>query len=188
MPGENIGTFLPLHSLRFLGIPESALRWAATTSFTHDVWLPILNLFVPTAMCAVALYLLMSKWRATVSEEGALLNPMELRATRICVPYVALLIAAVVTYSLEPTHVQNALIGIVQSGIKHYAFLRTIYSWSTWHGNLFWTVSAPYKDVLGGAWWGSVIVVGPALILLWSYFALRGLRVPGTRSADTVER
>jgi hypothetical protein len=186
-PGENIGAFLPLHSLKFLGVPKSALQWAATTSFTHEVWLPILNLYLPTVMCALALYLLTSKWRATPSKEGVLLNPLGLHATRACIPYAALMIAAVVTYSLEPTHVKKALIGVVQSGLTHYAFLRSIYSWSTWHRILFWTTSAPYKAVLGGAWWGSIIVVGPILILLWSYFALRGHRVPGESSAH-VER
>jgi hypothetical protein len=187
IPGENVGAFLPLHSLRFLGVPKSVLQWAATTSFTHEVWLPVLNLYLPTAMCALALYLLTSKWRATPSEEGALMNSLQIRATKACVPYAALLIVAVVTYLLEPTHVQKALIGTVQTGLTHYAFLRTIYSWSTWHWELFWTVSTPYKAVQGGEWWGSIIVVGPVLILLWSYLALRGQRVPGARSAH-VER
>jgi hypothetical protein len=112
--GENIGTFLPLHSLRLLGIPASALRWAASTPLTHEVWRPILNLYVPIAMCAVALFLLTSKWRAAPSKEGSLLDPLELRATRACVPFVALLIVAVVAYSLEPTHVKAALVGVVQ--------------------------------------------------------------------------
>jgi hypothetical protein len=187
-PGENIGAFLPLHSLRFLGIPRGLLQWAATTSFAHEVWLPILNLYLPIAMCALALYLLISKWRATPSDEALLLNPLELRATRACVPYAALLIVAVLTYSLEPTHVKKALIGVVQTGLTHYAFLRTIYSWSTWFRVLFWTVSTPYKDVQGGAWWGSIIVVGPILILLWSYLALRGQRVLVASSAHHVER
>ena len=188
MPGENIGAFLPLHSLRFLGVPKSILQWAATTSFGHEVWLPVLNLYLPMAMCALALYLLTSNWRATRSEEGALLNPLELRATRACVPYVALSIVAVVTYLLEPTHVKKALIGVVQTGLTHYAFLRPIYSWWTWHHVLFWTVSTPYKDVQGGAWWGSIIVVGPILILLWSYLALRGQRAIGASSAHHVEQ
>ena len=186
-PGENIGAFLPLHSLRFLGVPTSALQWAATTSFAHEVWLPILNLYLPIAMCALALYLLTSKWRATPTEEGLHLNPLELRATRVCVPYVALLIAAVITYSLEPTHVKKALIGVVQTGFTHYAFLRTIYSWSTWHRELFWTVAMPYKDVQGGAWWGSIIVLGPVLILLWCYFGLRGHVLLGARESRDVE-
>src|ERR1035438_986200 len=98
------------------------------------------------------------------------------------------LIVAVLTYSLEPTHVKKALIGVVQTGLTHYGFLRTIYSWSTWFRVLFWTVSTPYKDVQGGAWWGSIIVVGPILILLWSYLALRGQPVPGASSADNFER
>jgi hypothetical protein len=98
------------------------------------------------------------------------------------------LIVAVLTYSLEPTHVKKALIGVVQTGLTHYAFLRTIYSWSTWFRVLFWTVSTPYKDVQGGAWWGSIIVVGPILILLWSYLALRGQRVLVASSAHHVER
>ena len=115
------------------------------------------------------------------------MNSLQIRATKACVPYAALLIVAVVTYLLEPTHVQKALIGTVQTGLTHYAFLRTIYSWSTWHWELFWTVSTPYKAVQGGEWWGSIIVVGPVLILLWSYLALRGQRVPGARSAH-VER
>lgn len=183
-PGENIGAFLPLHSLRFLGVPTSALDWAATTSFARDVWLPILNLYLPIAMCALALYLLTSKWRSTPSEEGSRLSPLELQSTKACITYVALLVVAVVTYRLEPTHVKKALIGAVQTGFTHYAFLRSIYSWFTWHKLIFWAVSTPYKDVQGGAWWGSIIVVGPILILLWSFLALRGLGVLGTKSAD----
>jgi hypothetical protein len=183
--GENIGAFLPLHSLRFLGVPTSALHWAATTSFTNEVWLPILNLYVPLAMCAVALYLLTSKWRATPSKEGLLLDPMQLRATRACVPFVAILIVAVATYYFEPTHVKAALIGVVQQGFTHYAFSRSIYLWSAWHQIVFWTVSTPYKDVQGGAWWGSVIVVGPVLALLWSYFAIRR---PPLVSSEGLER
>ena len=172
-PGENIGAFLPLHWLRFLGVPTSALQWAASTSVAREVWLPILNLYVPLAMCAVALYLLTSKWRATVPEEGLAINPLEVRATRVCVPFVTLLTVAVATYWLEPTHVKQALIGVVQRGLTHYAFARNIYSWTTWHKVLFWTVSAPYKDVRGGAWWGSILVVGPILILLWVFFTSR---------------
>jgi hypothetical protein len=187
-PGENIGVFLPLHSLRFLGVPTSALHWAAITSFVHDVWLPILNLYVPVAMCALALYLLTSKWRATPTKEGLHLSPLELRATRVCVPYVALLIVTVVTYSLEPTHVKKALIGVVQTGFTHYALLRTIYLWSAWHKLIFWAVSTPYKDVQGGAWWGTIIVWGPILILLWCYFALRGHVLFGARESRDVEQ
>jgi hypothetical protein len=186
-PGENIGAFLPLRSFRFLGVPTSALHWAATTSFAPDVWLPILNLYVPVAMCALALYLLTSKWRPP-TEVGMHLHQLELRATKVCVPYVALLVVAVVTYSLEPTHVKRALIGVVQTGFAHYAFLRSIYSWSTFHLGRLWTVSMPYKDVQGGGWWGSIIIVGPILILLWSYLALRGYRVLGARGAPEVEQ
>jgi hypothetical protein len=185
-PGENIGAFLPLHSLRFLGVPTSALHWAATTSFAHEVWLPILNLYLPIAMCALALYLLTSKWRATPSEMGLQVNPVELRATKVCVPYVALLIVTVLTYSIEPTHVKRALVGAVQKGLTHYAFLRSIYSWSTWQ-QVLWTVTTPYKDVQGGTWWGTIIVIGPILILLWSYFALRGRAVTGARESLDVE-
>ena len=180
MPGENIGTYLPLRSLRFLGVPTSLLHWAATTRLTHEVWLPILNLYLPVAMCALALYLLMSKWRAEPSPEGVLLEPSQLRSTRVFVPYAAMLIVAVLTYLVEPTHVKKALIGVVQSGLAHYGFQRTIYSWFTWHKVLYWTVTSPYKDVLGGAWWGSVIVFAPILIALWCYFALWGKGVLGT--------
>lgn len=177
-PGENIGAFLPVHALRFLGVPSDALRWAATTSFAHDVWLPILNLYLPLAMCATALYLLTSKWRATPTTDGLLLNPLEIRATRICIPYVTLLIATIATYWLEPTHVKKALIGVVQTGMTHYAFLRNIYSWRKWHQILFWTANTPYKALSGGEWWGSIIVLGPILVVLWSYFALKGQTVP----------
>jgi len=177
-PGENIATFLPLHALRFLGVPAQMSRWAATTPLARDVWLPILNLYLPLAMCTVALYLLMSKWRAAPSREGLQLEPLELQSTGVCIPYVALLILTVVTYWIEPTHVKKALIGVVQSGFTHYAFLRSIYSWWTWHRVLFWTHRMPYKDVLGGAWWGSIIVLGPILILYWSYVALSGQTVP----------
>jgi hypothetical protein len=187
-PGESIGMFLPVHSLRFLGVPQSVLRWAATTTFTHEVWLPILNLYLPMGMCALALYLLMSRWRATPTKEGMLVDPIELRATKVCVVYAALLVTAVTAYWLEPTHVEKHLVGVVQTGLTHYAFLRTIYTWTNWQSTLFWTVSTPYKYVLGGAWWGSIIVVGPVLILLWSYLALRGQPVPGASSADNFER
>lgn len=173
LPGENIGTFLPLRALRFLGVPTSAVNWGATTSLAHEVWLPILNLYVPMAMCAVALYLLTSKWRATPAEEALSLEPLEMRATRTCVPLIGLLILAVGTYWLEPTHVKSAVIGVVQNGLTRYAFIRNIYSWATWHKELFWTVSAPYKDTLGGYWWGTIIVAGPLIILLWAYISLR---------------
>ena len=187
-PGENIGAFLPLHSLRFLGVPSSVLEWAANTSLAHEVWLPVLNLYVPIAMCALALFLLTSKWRAVPSEEGSLTNPRELRATRSCVPYVALLMVSVAAYLLEPTHAKQVSIGVVQTGFRHYAFLRNIYSWATWHKLFFWTVSTPYKDVQGGAWWGTIIVAGPIFILLWSYLSLRGQRAPVVGSAPSDER
>lgn len=174
--GENIGALLPLRSLSFLGVPQSTLQWASTTSLAHELWLPFLNLYLPTAMCALALYLLTSTWRPALSDEGLMREPLELRATRVCVPYAALLIVVVLTYLVEPTHVKKALIGVVQSGFAHYAFLRSIYSWFTWHRILFWSVSKPYKDVLCGAWWGSIIVIGPILILLWCFLALRGQR------------
>jgi hypothetical protein len=173
LPGENIGTFLPLRALQFLGVPTSAVNWGATTALAHEVWLPILNLYVPLAMCVVALYLLTSKWRASPSKDGNLLDPLELRATKACVPLVVLLVIAVGTYWLEPTHVKSTLIGVVQNGLTHYAFVRNIYSWATWHKDLFWTVLTPYKDTIGGDWWGSIIVVGPLMILAWAYFSLR---------------
>jgi hypothetical protein len=184
--GENVGAFLPLRSLRFLGVPSSALHWAATTSFASDVWLPILNLYVPIALCALALYLLTSKWRFTPSTEVLNLHPLKLRATWVCIPFVALLIVAVVTYLLEPTHVKKALIAVVQRGFTHYSLLRPIYSWVTWHRYLFWSVTMPYKDLVGGAWWGSIIVIGPILIVLWTYLALRGYSVLGGDTNDVV--
>ncbi len=149
-PGENIGAFLPLHSLRFLGVPTSALRWAATTSIANDVWLPTLNLYLPAAMCGLAIYLMMSKWRFTSSPESLALNPLELRATRACIPYVAVLIVSVATYSFEPTHVKKELIGVVQRGLTHYAFLRSIYSWTTWQKVTFGPSRRPTRT-----WWAA---------------------------------
>lgn len=174
-PGVDLGALLPLRSLRFLGLPVAALRWFSTPA-ALDVWHPLANLIVPLAMCALGVYLLVSR-RLTGSEpQQTAVEPLELRSVRTIVPYAVLMVLIVLAYGMVSTHDASGTISAIYHGVNRYAFADPIYSWRLWSSNYFWTAKHPYRDLLGGSWWGTILILGPLGIAAWGAFAVRASR------------
>ncbi len=193
--GENLGALLPLRSLRFLGLPLAALKWL-TKPVMLQVWHPITNLVVPLAMCVVGVYLLTSRRTVRrVSREAV--EPLELRSIRSIVPYTLLMLSVVFVYGMVSTHMERATISAIYHGINRYAFAHPIYSWRHWKLHYFWATTPPYPSLVSGSWWGTIIILGPLGIAVWSAFALRatsrsaphrGRLPPGQSSELSVRR
>ena len=174
-PGENLGALLPLRALRFLGLPTAALRWFASPA-AHDVWHPLANLFVPLAMCALGIYLLVSRRPERSGTQAKDLQPLELRSLRTIVPYTVLLVLVVLVYGMVSTHDAGGTIALIYHGVNRYAFAVPMYSWRFWTTHYFWTAKHPYRDILGGSWWGTILLLGPLSIAAWGAFAYRATR------------
>ena len=125
--GESVGAYLPLRSLSFLGIPRSALEWFANSSIALDIWSPLANLVVPVAMCCFGIYLLVSRTKPKYTPEESLLQPLELRAIRTSIPYVAAMVAATVTYSLYTNDKLSTLYALIDTSARKYAFSKAIF-------------------------------------------------------------
>jgi hypothetical protein len=182
-PGESLGALLPLRSLRFLGLPVAALKWFATPA-ALDVWHPLANLFVPLAMCALGVYLLVSRRLERSVPHAMPVEPLELRSVRTIVPYTVLMVLVVLAYGMVSTHDASVMISAIFHGVNRYAFADTIYSWRHWSTNYFWTVKHPYRNLLGGSWWGTILLLGPLGIAAWGAFASRSSRRNGPRHRD----
>jgi hypothetical protein len=170
-PGESLGALLPLRALRFLGLPADAVRWFGTPT-ALDVWHPLANLIVPLAMCALGLYLLVSRRPAPVPRAMEL-EPLELRSLRTIAPYTVLMVLVVIVYGTVSTHDASATVSAVYHGVNRYAFAAPIFSWHLWSTHYFWTVKQPYRDLLRGSWWGTILLLGPLGIVTWGAFACR---------------
>jgi hypothetical protein len=169
--GVNLGALLPLRSLQFLGLPIAALKWFARPAVLSE-WHVLANLIVPLAMCGLGVYLLVSQ---RIEREGLLAvqsEPLQLRSIRTIVPYTVIMVLIVFAYGLVSTHDARPTIASITRGVNHYAFAHPIFSWHLWSKYYFWTTQHPYRDVLGGNWWGTILVLGPLGIALWSVFAL----------------
>jgi hypothetical protein len=171
-PGVNLGALLPLRSLRSLGLPLTSLRWFSARA-ALDVWHPLANLVVPLAMCALGVFLLVSRPPDASVPQPATCEPLELRSVRTIAPYTALMVLVVIAYGMVSTHDVSATIAAIYHGVNDYAFARPIYSWRLWSTNYFWTAKHPYRDILGGSWWGTILVLGPLGIAAWGAFAIR---------------
>lgn len=171
--GESVGAYLPLRSLGFLGIPRSALEWLANSSIAVDIWSPIANLVVPVAMCCFGIYLLVARTRPKfVSEEGRM-QPLELRAIRTSVPYVAAIVVATATYSVYTSHKLGSMYALIDAGVRKYAFAHAVFNARYWSSAFYFSSQSPWRDLVSGTWWGSVLIFGPLLILLWGIAAGR---------------
>jgi hypothetical protein len=173
-PAVNIGAMLPLGSLHFLGLPHTSLSWFSAPA-ALELWHPLANFIVPLAMCALGVYLLVSSQCASkVSPKE--LEPFELRSVRTIVPYTLLMIVIVIAYGMVSTHDVSAIVSSIYQGVNRYAFARPIYSWRRWRAIYFWTAQHPYRDIVGGSWWGTILLLGPLGIAAWSVFAMRLFR------------
>jgi hypothetical protein len=182
-PGVDLGALLPLRSLRFLGLPESALKWFSSP-VALDVWHSLANFVVPLAMCALGVYLLASRWPARAATHASVGEPLELRSIRTIVPYVALMVLVVIGYGAVATHDASALVSSITHGVNRYAFANPIFSWRRWSQYYFWTVRHPYRDILGGSWWGTILILGPLGIAIWGAFAVRASRLDTSRHPE----
>jgi hypothetical protein len=169
--GESVGAYLPLRSLSFLGIPKSALEWFANSSIAIDIWSPLTNLVVPGALCCFGIYLLVSRTKPKFASQEASLQPLELRAIRTSIPYVAAMVAATATYSLYTNHRLSSMYALVDAGVQKYGFTKIVFSGRYWSSNFYFTTQSPWRDLVPGTWWGSVLILGPILILLWGVYA-----------------
>jgi hypothetical protein len=174
-PGVDLGALLPLRFLRFLGLPVAARRWFSSPA-ALDVWHPLANLIVPLAMCALGVYLLVSRRPANSVTQWTEVEPLELKSVRTIVPYGVLMVLIVVTYGMVSTHDASATVSAIYHGVNRYAFAAPIYSWRLWSTNYFWTAKQPLRDLVGGSWWGTILVLGPLGIAVWSAFAVRTCR------------
>jgi hypothetical protein len=171
--GESAAAYLPLRSLSFLGIPHRALEWFANSPVALDIWNPLANLIVPIAMCCFGLYLLVARTRPQYAPEERHLQPLELRAIRTCIPYVAALVVATLVYSFYTINNLSAMYATLDAGVRKYAFLHPIFNTSYWSGAFFFTTHTPWNALTSGTWWGSILVLGPLLIVAWGVFACR---------------
>jgi hypothetical protein len=171
----NIGALLPLRSLRFLGLPNDTQRWFAAPA-ALDVWHATANLMVPLAMCALGVYLLVSRRPVRSALHAKPVAPLELPSLRTIVPYTALMVLVVFAYGMVSTHGVSVTIASIYHGVNRYAFTRPIYTWSHWRNNFYWAAKRPYRDLLGGSWWGTILLLGPLGIAAWGTFALRASR------------
>lgn len=171
--GESVAAYLPLRSLSFLGVPRSALDWFANSSIVLDIWNPLANLIVPIAMCCFGLYLLVSRTTPEYAPEENHLQPLGLRAIRTCIPYIASLVIATVVYSFYTNSNVNALYATLDSGARKYGFIHPIFNASYWSESFYFTSRSPWNALVPGTWWGSILVVGPLLIVAWGLFASR---------------
>jgi hypothetical protein len=171
--GESVGAYLPLRSLSFLGIPKSALEWLTNSSVALDIWSPLANLVVPIAMCCFGVYLLVSRAKPKYAGAENNMRPLELPAIRTSIPYVATLVAAAVTYSLYTSDKLNSLYALIDTGAGKYAFAKPIFNAKVWKNTYFFTMHDPWRDLVPGTWWGSILILGPLLILLWGIAAAR---------------
>ena len=171
--GESSAAYVPLRSLSFLGVPRGALEWFANSPVALDIWNPLANLIVPIAMCCFGLYLLVSRTTPKYAPEESLLQPLGLRAVRTCIPYVAAITIATAVYSFYTNHNLTSMYATLQAGIHNYAFVHPIFNASFWSAFYFFTKQTPWDYLQSGTWWGSILVLGPLLIVLWGVFACR---------------
>ena len=171
--GESAAAYLPLRSLSFLGIPHSALEWFANSPVALDIWNPLANLVVPIAMCVFGLYLLVSRMTPKYAPEASHLQPLGLRAIRTCIPYVVAIVTAMVVYSLYTLHNFVTMYPVLDAGVRKYAFVHPIFNTYYWSEAFFFTTRSPWSALASGTWWGSILILGPLLIVLWGVFACR---------------
>ena len=171
--GESAAAYLPLRSLSFLGIPHSALEWFANSPVALDIWNPLANLIVPIAMCVFGLYLLVSRMTPKYAPEASHLQPLGLRAIRTCIPYVVAIVTAMVVYSLYTLHNFVTMYPVLDAGVRKYAFVHPIFNTYYWSESFFFTTRSPWSALASGTWWGSILILGPLLIVLWGVFACR---------------
>jgi hypothetical protein len=171
--GESAAAYLPLHALRFLGVPRSALEWFANSPVSLDIWNPIANLIVPIAMCCFGLYLLLSRTIPKYAPEERRLEPLGLPAIRTVIPYVVAMGSATIVYSFYSIPSASAMFATVDAGMRKYAFSHQIFFTSYWSKSFYFTTKSPWNALDSGSWWGSILVVGPLLIAIWGVFACR---------------
>jgi hypothetical protein len=171
--GESVAAYLPLRSLSFLGIPRSVLEWFANSPVALDIWTPFANLVVPFAMCCFGLYLLISRSTPKHAPEVSPLQPLGLRAIRTCIPYVTSIVIAMAVFSFSTNHNLRAMYAILNAGVHKYGFVHQIFNASYWSSSLYFTTRTPWSYLVSGTWWGSMLVLGPLLIVAWGVFACR---------------
>jgi hypothetical protein len=171
--GESAAAYLPLRSLRFLGIPHGALEWFANSPVALDIWNPIANLVLPVAMCGFGLYLLVSRSTPQYAREEPRLQPLELRAIRTGIPYVAAIVIAAVIYSFYTVANFPAMYAALDADVLKYAFLHQIFNSNDWTRGINFTTPRPWNALASGAWWGTILILGPLLIAAWGVFACR---------------
>jgi hypothetical protein len=174
-PGESLGALLPLRSLAFLGLPHVALKWFSSTA-ALDAWHLLANLFVPLATCALGVYFMLSRSEPQTMLSAPPNEPLELRSVRTVVPYTAIMVLVVLAYGMVPTHDASAAITAIYHGVNHYAFSNSIYTWRHWRIYDYWTLKHPYRHLLNGSWWGTILVLGPLAIAAWGMFGLHASR------------
>jgi hypothetical protein len=171
--GESSAAYVPLRSLSFLGVPHSALEWFANSPVALDIWNPLANLIAPIAMCGFGLYLLVSRTTPKYAHDENHLQPLGLRSIRTCIPYVAALVVASVVYGIYSNSNLSATYVTLDAGVRKYAFLHPIFNTRYWSDVFYFTTRSPWNDLGSGAWWGSILVLGPLLIVAWGVAACR---------------
>lgn len=169
--GENLGALLPLRSLQFLGLPADTLRWFSSRT-AIDLWHPLANLCVPLAMCGLGVYLLGSRWPVRSASKVQSVEPLALRSLRTLIPYTALMVLIVLAYGMVSTHDAVGAISSINHGVNRYAFVTPMYSWYHWTIVPYWTAKHPYRNLLSGSWWGTILILVPVGIAAWGTLAL----------------
>jgi len=171
--GESAAGYLPLRSLSFLGVPRSVLEWFANSPVALDIWNPFANLVVPVLFCAFGIYLLVSRVTPRYAPDEQTLQPLELRAIRTCIPYIVTMVIAAVVYGLYVNHNLGAMYATIDAGVGKYGFVHPIFNGFYWSDILFFTTRTPWTAFVSGTWWGSILIIGPLLIIWWGVRACR---------------
>jgi hypothetical protein len=171
--GESLAAYLPLRSLSFLGIPRGALEWFANSPVALDIWNPLANLVVPFAMCCFGIYLLVSRTSPEYALEESHLQPLGLSAIRTCIPYITAMVFTTVVYSVYTNVNLGAMYIALQAGVRKYGFVHPIFNTSYWLDVHYFTIRSPWNALVSGAWWGSILILGPLLMVLWGVLACR---------------
>jgi hypothetical protein len=127
-------------------------------------------------MCALGVSLLVSRRVPTTAPSLKIAEPLEFRPVRTIVPYTLVMVFVVLAYGMVSTHDAGAAVSSITNGMNRYAFADPIYAWHRWSIFYYWTARHPYRDLLSGSWWGTILVLGPLGIATWGAFAVRASR------------
>ena len=78
-----------------------------------------------------------------------------------------------VVYSVYRDNNLAAMFATLDAGVRKYGFIRPIFNTSYWSNAYYFTTRTPWNYLVSGTWWGSILVLGPLLIVVWGVVVCR---------------